>query len=93
MFLAVKNSMPATARIIITEGRSIFQIVSKKIFIVFVKFKIPSLKIVVAVIVAIGKMQFGENIAMILNWIGMLLLMPYLITSIKVFHEEVNDEK
>lgn len=49
--------------------------------------------ITLAVIVAIGKMQFGENIAIILNWIGMLLLMPYLITSIKVFHEEANDEK
>lgn len=49
--------------------------------------------IVLAVIVAIGKMQFGENIASILNWIGMFLLMPYLITSIRVFYEECNDEK
>ncbi len=49
--------------------------------------------ITLAVVVAIGSMQFGEIVAMILNWIGMFLLMPYLITSIKVFHEEVNDEK
>ena len=49
--------------------------------------------IVLAVIVAVGKMQFGETIANILNWIGMFLLMPYLITSIRVFYEECNDEK
>lgn len=49
--------------------------------------------IVLAIVVAIGRMQFGDNIANILSWIGMFLLTPYLITSIRVFYEECNDEK
>lgn len=46
-----------------------------------------------AVIIAIASMQFGEIIASLLQGTGMILLMPYFITSIKVFYEECNDEK
>lgn len=49
--------------------------------------------IVLAVIVTIAKMAINEMISNIVNWIGMMLLMPYMVTSVRVFYEEISDTK
>jgi hypothetical protein len=46
-FLVVKNNIPSTATIIITDGNNIFKIVLKNIDIAFIPFRTASLKIVV----------------------------------------------
>lgn len=47
--------------------------------------------ILLAVIVTIANMEINETVASIANSIGLVLLMPYLITSIRVFYEETQD--
>ena len=47
--------------------------------------------ILLAIIVTIANMSLNETIANIVNSIGLILLMPYLITSIIVFYEEAQD--
>lgn len=49
--------------------------------------------LVLAVIVTIANMAVNEMVSNIVNWIGMMLLMPYVVTSIRVFYEEVSDTK
>ena len=49
--------------------------------------------ILLAVIVTIAGMAINKNVANIANAIGLIILMPYVITSIRVFYEEVQDDK
>lgn len=48
---------------------------------------------ILAIITVIANMAINEFAANVLNSIGLILLMPYLITSIKVFYEEALDIK
>jgi len=47
--------------------------------------------LILAVITTIANMLGGELVGNIVNCIGLILLMPYLVTSIRVFYEECND--
>lgn len=49
--------------------------------------------VVLAVIVTVANMAINEMVGNIANWIGMMLLMPYMVTSIRVFYEEASDTK
>ena len=44
-----------------------------------------------AVITVIASMAINETVGNIVNWAGMILLMPYLVTSIRVFYEECQE--
>lgn len=44
-----------------------------------------------AVITVIASMAIGETAASFIDWTGMILLMPYLVTSIRVFYEECQE--
>lgn len=47
--------------------------------------------LILAVITTIANMLGGELVGNIVNCIGLVLLMPYLVTSIRIFYEECND--